>query len=149
MRLFFINRIIFILIGIALVVKIASILLPPSLEELSKIDDWRLQEVISGDRIIVSKGNRKLVVSLCSIAVDYFEKRDESTQYIESSLQKGKLRIDFLNEDDNIFFADVFVQLKPDYQKEIYLNQEMVDEGVATIESSHHCPDTILSHRKK
>ena len=146
-RLSIINKLILISIAI---VSLAEIKLPrfsPNLEKLSNIDDWEVLEILSGSSIIVSSRNKILTVALCSIAGNYSEKRDESKKYLESLIERGKLRISFLNEDDEIFFADVFVQLKPDYQKEIYLNQEMVERGMATINSPHLCPDTVFEAR--
>ena len=146
-RLSIINKLILISIAI---VSLAEIKLPrfsPNLEKLSNIDDWEVLEILSGSSIIVSSRNKILTVALCSIAGNYFEKRDESKKYLESLIERGKLRISFLNEDDEIFYADVFVQLKPDYQKEIYLNKEMVERGMATINSPHLCPDTVFEAR--
>ena len=146
-RLSIINKLILISIAI---VSLAEIKLPrfsPNLEKLSNIDDWEVLEILGGDRITVSSRNKILTVALCSIAGNYFEKRDESKKYLESLIERGILRISFLNEDDEIFYADVFVQLKPDYQKEIYLNKEMVERGMATINSPHLCPDTVFEAR--
>ena len=100
-------------------------------------------KILDGDRIIVGSQNKILTVHLCSIASN-FKKRDEPRRHLQSLLEQGKLRIYFLNKDDGIFFADVFIQLKPEYQKEIYLNKEMVERGMATINSPHLCPNTIF-----
>ena len=36
--------------------------------------------------------------------------------------------------------AEVFVQLKPDYEQEIHVNTEMVMAGVATLDNPDICP---------
>ena len=143
-RLSLVNKLILISIAIVSLAEIKFPIFSPNFEKLSNIDDWEVLEILSGSSIIVGSQNKILTVYLCSIAGNYFEKGDESKKYLESLIERGKLRISFLNKDDGIFFADVFVQLKPDYQKEIYLNKEMVERGMATINSPHLCPNTIF-----
>jgi len=147
-QLSLVNKLILIAIAIAALAKV-KLLFPPNLKKLSSIDNWEVLEIISGDRIIVNSSNEKLTIHLCSIASNYFEQQDESKRYLQSLIEQGKLRIDFLNKDDGIFFADVFVRLKPDYQQEIYLNQEMVDKDMATIDTPRLCPDTVFKGSKQ
>ena len=144
-RLSPVNKLILIAIAIISLTKIKLPFFSPNFEKLSKIDDWEVLEILSGSSIIVGSQNKILTVYLCSIAGD-FKQHEESKKHLQSLLEQGKLRIDFLNKDDGIFFADVFIQLKPDYQKEVYINQKMVEEGMATIYSSHLCPNTIFNY---
>ncbi len=146
-RLSLVDKLILIAIAMISLAKVRLPIFSPNLKKLSNIDTWEVSEILGSDRIIVSNHNKTLTVHLCSIAGNYFEKRDESKRYLQSLIERGKLRINFLNEDDEIFFADVFVRLKPDYQQEIYLNKEMVDGGMAMIDSPHLCPNTIFDER--
>lgn len=141
------NKVTLIAIAAISIAKVKFPTFSPNLKRLSAINTWEVPEILGGDRIIVSSRSRTLTVHLCSIAGDYFDKSDESKRYLKSLIERGELRINFLNEDDEIFFADVFVRLKPDYQQEIYLNKEMVDAGMATVDSSHLCPYTIFDKR--
>ena len=143
-RLSPVNKLILIAIAIISLTKIKLPFFSPNFEKLSNIDDWEVLEILYGDRIIVGSQNKRLAVHLCSIAGD-FKQHDEPKRYLQSLLEQGRLRIDFLNKDDGIFFADVFIQLKPDYQKEIYINQKMVEGGMATIDSPHLCPNTVFN----
>ena len=143
-RLSSVNKLILIAIAIISLAKVKFPTFSPNLKKLSSIDNSEVSKILSGDRITVSSQNKILTVHLCSIASHSFEKRDRSKRYLQSWIERGNLRINFLNEDDEIYFADVFIRLKPDYQQEIYLNQEMVDAKMATIDSPHLCPDTIF-----
>jgi hypothetical protein len=50
------------------------------------------------------------------------------------------LIVDIVKEDDGITVAEVFVQLKPNYEKEIHLNSEMLKKGMAVFQNPDICP---------
>jgi hypothetical protein len=45
------------------------------------------------------------------------------------------LLVNIVKEDDGITVAEVFVQILPDYEREIHINSEMVSKGMAVLEN--------------
>ena len=54
---------------------------------------------------------------------------------MRSLIDKGDLVIDIVKENDGITVAEVFVQLKPDYEREIHLNTEMITKGMVVLQN--------------
>jgi hypothetical protein len=50
------------------------------------------------------------------------------------------LLVNIVKEDDGITVAEVFVQILPDYEREIHINSEMVSKGMAVLENPDICP---------
>ena len=106
--------------------------------KFANTDSWIVTDVISGDRFMVDRGDKKLEIQLCGIHA----KSDKSRKYLRSLIAQGdgSVVLDRVRKQDGLTVAEVFVQLKPDYQQEIHLNTEMVTEGVATIFNYQTCP---------
>jgi|GEM_PF-5395082 len=87
------------------------------------------------------------VVYLCPIAGHFPDRYDVSKKYLKYLTDKGKLRIDFLHQEDGIFTADVYIRSKLDRKQELYLNREMINKGMATVEKpiSPACSNSELS----
>ena len=98
-------------------------------------EQWRVINVISGDRFMASRGHQKLEVQICGI----YAKSDESKKYLHSLLNKGNLVIDKVSEEDGRTTAEVFVQLKPDYKQEIHVNTVMITGKAATVFNFRNC----------
>jgi hypothetical protein len=96
---------------------------------------WIVEEILTGDRFIASRSGKQVEVKLCGVTAG-----NESRDYLHSLLNKGDLVIDTVRKDDGITVAEVFVQLKPDYEREIHLNTEMVMGGMATLDNPDICP---------
>ena len=94
---------------------------------------WIVEEVITGDRFITSRNGERFEIYLGGIA-------SKSKEYLRSLLNKGDLVIDIVKEDDGTTVAEVFVQLKPDYEREIHLNTEMITAGMAVLAYPDVCP---------
>ena len=98
-------------------------------------EPWIVTDVISGDRFTVSRGPKKLEIQLCGI----YAKSDESREYLRSLLDKGNLVVSQVEKSEKSIIAEVFVQLKPDYQQEIHVNTEMISGKVATVFNFRNC----------
>ncbi len=101
-------------------------------------DPWIVKDVVSGDRFIVNRGDETLNIQLCGI----YAKSDESKEYLRSLLNKGdgSVVVNPVEKKGGVTIAEVFVQLKPDYERESHLNTEMVMAGVATVADYKDCP---------
>lgn len=97
---------------------------------------WIVSDVISGDRFIVQRNDQTLEVKLCGIS-------EGSKDYLRSLLDKGNgsVVLEKVSEQDNLMVAEVFMQIKPDYQQEIHLNTEMVMGGKAVLADYQNCPN--------
>lgn len=100
---------------------------------------WKVKEIIFGDRLILTNERKTIEVYLCGIFANYNDD-NKSKEYLRSLLNKGNLVLDIVKKDDGIIFAEVFVQLKPDYEREIHLNTEMVTGGMAVLQNPDICP---------
>lgn len=96
---------------------------------------WIVEEVIYGDRFIANRNGKQFTIYLCGIAAG-----DQSKEYLRSLLNKGNLVVNIVKEDDEITVAEVFVQILPDYEREIHINSEMVSKGMAVLENPDICP---------
>ncbi len=101
-------------------------------------DPWIVKDVVSGDRFIASRKGKEFKVKLCGISAN----SDESKEYLRSLLNKGdgSVVVNPVRTKGGVTIAEVFVQLKPDYERESHLNTEMVMAGVATIVDYKDCP---------
>lgn len=99
-------------------------------------DPWIVTDVVSGDRFIASRGHQKLEIQLCGI----YAKSNESREYLRSLLNKGNLVVSQVEKSEKSIIAEVFVQLKPDYQQEIHINSEMITGKVASVFNFRNCP---------
>jgi hypothetical protein len=102
---------------------------------LANTAPWIVEEIIYGDRFIATRNGKQFEVHLCGIAAG-----DKSKEYLRSLLNKGNLIINTVKQDDGITVAEVFVQILPDYEREIHVNSEMVTEGMAVLENPDICP---------
>ncbi len=111
-------------------------------------DPWIVKDVVSGGlgsaearsvRFIVNRGDETLNIQLCSI----YAKSDKSKEYLRSLLNKGdgSVVVNPVQTKWGVTIAEVFVQLKPDYERESHLNTEMVMAGVATIADYKNCQE--------
>ncbi len=104
--------------------------------KLRNTEPWIVIKVLSGDRFMASRGHQKLEIQLCGI----YAKSDESREYLHSLLDKGNLIVSQVEKSEKLIIAEVFVQLKPDYQQEIHVNSEMITGKVASVFDYKDCP---------
>ena len=104
--------------------------------KLANTKPWIVTNVISGDRLLVERKGKELEIQLCGISA----KSNESKEYLRSLLDRGNLVINPVEKSKEVTTAEVFVQLKPDYQQEIHPSTEMVMAGVATVFNFKNCP---------
>ena len=92
-------------------------------------DPWIVKDVVSGDRFTVNRGDETLNIQLCGISAS-----EGSKEYLRSLLNKGdgSVILDRVKKQKETTIAEVFVQLKPDYQ-EIHLNTEMLSTSTKLI----------------
>ena len=99
---------------------------------------WQVKEIIYGDRLILASEEKTLEVYLCGIASS--SKNEKSKEYLRSLVNKGNLVLDIVKQDDGITVAEAFVQILPDYEREIHVNTEMVTGGMAVLAHPDICP---------
>ena len=101
-------------------------------------DPWIVKDVVSGDSFIASRKQKRFQVKLCGISAN----SDKSREYLRSLLNKGdgSVVVNPVRTEWGVTIAEVFVQLKPDYERESHLNTEMVTAGVATVADYKNCP---------
>ena len=107
---------------------------------------WIVKDVVSGDRFVASRKSKNFKVKLCGISAN----SDESREYLRSLLNKGNgsVEVNTVRTEWGVTIAEVFVQLKPDYEREIHLNSEMVMAGVANVaEDYQDCPSAEYLER--
>ncbi len=106
--------------------------------KLVNTDPWIVGDVVSGDRFIVQRNDQTLEVKLCGISAS-----EESKDYLRSLLDKGNgsVVLERVSNQNELTVAEVFMQIKPDYQQEIHLNTEMVMGGKATLSNYKICPN--------
>ena len=100
---------------------------------------WIVKDVVSGDSFIASRKQKQFQVKLCGISAN----SDESREYLRSLLNKGdgSVVVNSVRTEWGVTIAEVFVQLKPDYERESHLNTEMVMAGVATVADYKNCQE--------
>ena len=100
---------------------------------------WIVKDVVSGDSFIASRKQKRFQVKLCGISAN----SDESREYLRSLLNKGdgSVVVNPVRTEWGVTIAEVFVQLKPDYERESHLNTEMVMAGVATVADYKDCQE--------
>ncbi len=105
---------------------------------ITSTTSWIVKDVVSGDSFIASRKQKQFQVKLCGISAS----SDESREYLRSLLNKGdgSVVVNPVQTEWGVTIAEVFVQLKPDYETENHLNTEMVMAGVATIADYKSCP---------
>ena len=98
---------------------------------------WIVEEIIYGERLTVSRHGKQFEVKLCGISAGH-----ESRDYLRSLLNKGdgSVVVNPVKTEWGVTIAEVFVQLKPDFEREIHVNTEMVMAGVATLDNPDICP---------
>ncbi len=100
---------------------------------------WIVKDVVSGDSFIASRKQKRFQVKLCGISAN----SDESKDYLRSLLNQGdgSVVVNPVQTKWGVTIAEVFVQLKPDYERESHLNTEMVMAGVATVADYKNCQE--------
>lgn len=98
---------------------------------------WTLQSVSSGNSLFVMHGDEIKKIKLCGI-------EGGNKEYLESLLDRGNgsLIVNSVKKIDNVTTAEVFVPIKPDYEREIHLSSEMIMFGMATINNPDICPSS-------
>ena len=98
---------------------------------------WILQSVSGGNSLFVMHGDEIKKIKLCGI-------KGGNKEYLKSLFDRGNglLIVSPIRKIDNVTTAEVFVPLKPDYEKEIHLNSEMIMFGMATINNPDICPSS-------
>ena len=104
--------------------------------KLVNTDPWIVGDVGSGDRFIVQRDDQTLEVKLCGIS-------EGSKDYLRSLLDRGNgsVVLETVSRQDNLMIAEVFMQIKSDYQQEIHLNTEMVMADKAVLADYQNCPN--------
>ena len=98
---------------------------------------WILQSVSGGSSLTVMHGDEIKNIKLCGIS-------GGNKEYLESLLDRGNgsFFVSPVRKIDNVTIAEVFVPLKPDYEKEVHLSSEMIMFGMATIDNPDICPSS-------
>lgn len=104
--------------------------------KLVNTDPWIVSDVVSGDRFLVQRNDQTLEVKLCGIS-------EGSKDYLRSLLDKGNgsVVLEKVSNQNELTVAEVFMQIKPDYQQEIHLNTEMLMASKATLSNHQICPN--------
>ncbi len=100
---------------------------------------WIVKDVVSGDSLIAYRKHKEFEVKLCGIS----GQSDKSREYLLTLISKGdgNVVVNPVQSEWRVTVAEVFVQLKPDYEREIHLSSEMVMAGVASLADDYeNCP---------
>lgn len=90
---------------------------------------WIVQEVLSGDQLIVSNQVQTQMITLCGIV-------SNDSNYLQSLIDKGDNSIELSKGHDGY---EAWVMLAPDFEQQIHLNTEMVMAKKATLNNHGHC----------
>lgn len=107
---------------------------------------WIVQDIVSGDRFTASRKHKQFQVKLCGISAN----SDESKDYLRSLISQGNgsVVVNPVKTEWGITVAEVFVQLKPDSERESHINSEMVMAGMANLaEDYKNCPSAEYLER--
>ena len=66
--------------------------------------------------------------------------REERANFSLLNKGDGSVVVNPVKTEWGVTIAEIFVRLKPDYEREIHVNTEMVMAGVATLDNPDICP---------
>ena len=102
---------------------------------------WIAKDVVSGDSLIAYRQHKEFEVKLCGISAQ----SDKSRKYLLTLINKGdgNIVVNPVRTQWGVTVAEVFIQLKPDYETEIHINTEMVIAGMASLADDYlNCPSS-------